>query len=229
MKTFSTSCLVLLFSATFLSGVNIRIDYSLDTNGFFGDPTNDNDGFKERRDAIEAVAEFFSEILTDNLLAIDPAEFTDVTWTPRLFHPGTGALFNLPTDMVIPEDEIIIYVGGRALGGAGIGGPGAFTNTSDISPWIDIVRGRGQANASSANAADNTDFGPWGGSIAFSTTLNWNFSLTENLSGFEFVSTAIHEVCHVLGIGSANSWENLITSSEISTEATVTLKTLAQS
>ena len=223
VKFFRCSLLIVsLFCIPVAYAVDIRIDYSLDDNGFFGDPSDPDDGFKERRDAIEAVAAFFSEILTDNLLAIDPSDFPGASWTPQLFHPATGFLTNLQTDLVIPEDEIVIFVGGRGLGGSGIGGPGGFSTANGSPEWFARILGRGDQNADSFTDSENSDVAPWGGSISFSTTLNWNFSLTENLGGFEFVSTAIHELCHVLGIGTADSWENLITSSDLFTGEAVT-------
>ena len=48
-------------------GINIHIDYSLDAGGFFN-----QSGAKE---AMEAVAEFFEERITDSLLAIDQDAF----------------------------------------------------------------------------------------------------------------------------------------------------------
>lgn len=206
--------LVLFVSMQISFSVDFRVDYSFDVNDFFGDPADPNDGLKERRDAIEAVAQFFSDLVEDDFLAIDPAEFTNPspTWTPSFFDPGTGNFTTLPQNTVIPANEVIVFVGGRNLGGsAGLAGPGGFSQASGSLAWIQRVRGRGQANADSGIAADNTDFAPWGGSIAFNDQLSWNFSLTDNLTGFEFVSVAFHEFCHVLGFGLVDSWENFVT------------------
>ncbi|MGF1453225.1 MAG: PEP-CTERM sorting domain-containing protein, partial [Opitutales bacterium] len=100
--------------------VEIRIDYTYDTSNFFSTP--------ERRAAIEAVARFFSELLEDELLEIDPADFTQASWIATFTHPATGAR-ELIENPVIPANTIIEYVGARALSinTTGLAGPGAFS------------------------------------------------------------------------------------------------------
>jgi Ca2+-binding RTX toxin-like protein len=51
-----------------------------------------------------------------------------------------------------------------------------------------------------------TDFEPWAGTISFnpSNTINWNFDLENtNNSTIDFISVALHEIGHILGIGVA--------------------------
>ncbi len=60
-----------------------------------------------------------------------------------------------------------------------------------------------------------TDFEPWAGVIAFSTVLpqntDWNFSLNNpDPENFDFISVALHEIGHVLGVGVAPIFNNLI-------------------
>jgi len=212
--------LIFLLLIQNLSAVNFRIDYSFDTNGFFGDPNDPNDGRKERRDAIEAVAALFSELIQDEFLEINASTFVSSfpgrTWTPRFSNPSTGNIQELAINTVIPENEVIVYVGARDLGGNVLGRAGSgFLSASGTTPWLEHVQGRGQANAGAFDGS-NTDIAIWGGSIAFDSddpndsARTWNFSLSENEPGQEFVGVAIHEFCHVLGIGSADSWDNLI-------------------
>ena len=200
-----------------LTAVTFRIDYTFDSNHFFGDPNNPNDGLKERRDAIEAVADFFSEIIQDQFLEIDPEDpgFAQSSWSAVFFNPSTGNLQSVE-NLIIPEDEVVIYVGARELGGNVVGqaAHGGFSGFG-FSNWFTRIRTRGQAGAANDDPSKRDDFAIWGGSIAFDTPRNWNFSLTENQSGTEFISTAIHEFCHVLGIGTSDSWENLITSDDL--------------
>ena len=196
----------LLLSAGSLSALDIQIDYSLDDNNFFNT--------QERRDAIEAVAQFYGDLLQDNLLRIDSSEFpSNFFWVPSIFHPATGAFTSLD-ELVIPEDTIIVFVGSRNLRGnrRGEAGPGGFSNARGDEEWFDLLFGRGQAGAEFRfeQANQRTDIGLWGGVISFDSDTTWNFSLTENQPGFEFVNVALHEMAHVLGIGVSDPWTNLV-------------------
>ncbi len=49
-----------------------------------------------------------------------------------------------------------------------------------------------------------TNFEPWTGAISFNSQINWDFSLDNpNPNQIDFVSVALHEIGHVLGIGTA--------------------------
>ena len=212
------SYLALLFLAQSLSAVTFKIDYTYDLADesiegsipFFGDPNNPNDGRKERRDAIEAVAAFFSELINDEFLVIDASEFSQAEWTPQFRNPSTGEIISLPTTTVIPANEVVIYVGSMDLQGniLGSAGPAGF-RARGFNPWFERLRGRGQIGALATPA---TDTAVWGGQISFDSPRSWNFSLSQNEPGFEFIAVAIHEFCHILGIGTSNSWNNLIES-----------------
>ncbi len=184
------------------SGLEIRIDYTYDTGNFFNT--------QEKRDAIEAVADFYGAMINDTLLRINPADFPSASWSATITHPATGASQPIP-GLVVPENVIIVYVGARELGGttAGSGGPGGFS-AGGFSPWFERIRGRGSAAAAVSPASLRTDFALWGGSISFDNPRVWNFSQTGNGSGTEFISVALHEMGHVLGLGTADSWNNLL-------------------
>ena len=199
LKTFK--CISLGAFLVQAHALEIRIDYTYDTNNFFNT--------QEKRDAMEAVADFYGNMIQDNLLRIDQSEFS-ASWTASFFHPSTGALQTIP-GLVVPEDVIIVYVGGRGLGGstAGVAGPGGFTSASGGQLWFDRVLGRGQPGAESLTPSENTDYAPWGGSISFdNSSRTWNFSQTGNQPGTEFMKIALHEMGHVLGIGTADTWDN---------------------
>lgn len=185
-----------------LGALTIRIDYTYDTTNFFNTAA--------KRNAIEAVAGFYGNLIQDQLLRIDNTEFGSVSWTAFLTHPATGNSEGI-VNLVVPEETIIVYVGARELGGsvAGSAGPGGWS-ASGSTAWLTRIRGRGSAAAANTNAALNTDFSPWGGSIAFDITTTWNFSQNQNLGGTDFVKIALHEMGHVLGIGTADSWDNQI-------------------
>jgi hypothetical protein len=178
----------------------VQFDYSFDTNNFFAQQV--------RRDALEAAADRFEARLQDNLSAITPSGGN--TWTSQFFHPGTGAN-QMIVNPSIAASTIVVYVGGRDLGSLGVGGPGGIAAGSGDQDWINLLLSRGQAGAL---ANPETDFGPWGGSIAFDTNPAnpWNFGLGGPVTGQnDFLSVALHELGHVLGVGLADSWLTRVT------------------
>lgn len=188
--------------------VEIRIDYRYDRHGFFDQP--------EARVAMEAAAQFFSDLLDDELLAIDPTTDFRNSWSLRIFDPSgpTSRPFIEIMDPIIPAGEVHVFVGGSpSLGSAvGQGGPAGYT-VSGLSSWISRVRARGQPGAdfSPGNpSAQATDFAPAAGWIAFALDADYQFSLTQEGPGIEFVSLALHELGHVLGIGTCPAWERRI-------------------
>lgn len=196
-----TPLLALLASISPAFGqIEIRIDYTYDTSNFFNT--------QEKRDAMEAVAKFYGDMINDSLLRIDPADFSQASWSARFTNPSTGSTQPIP-GLIVPENVIIVYVGARNLGGSvvGQGGPGGYS-ASGFTPWFERIDGRGSPGAATEEAADRTDFATWGGSITFDSPRTWNFSQSSNASGTEFVPVALHEMGHVLGIGTATTWDN---------------------
>jgi hypothetical protein len=176
-------------------------DYSLDKRGFFAD--------QERRDALQAAASFFESRITDNLTAITPGDGN--SWTASIRDPNTGnsTAFSGPA---IAANTLLIYAGGRDLDGGsiGVGGPGGYSARGSSS-FFDSLK-RGQVGA--VTGAGATDVGIWGGTIAFDTRTNWNFSISDPPTSFrqnDFLSVALHELGHVLGLGTADSWDNKAT------------------
>jgi hypothetical protein len=184
--------------------LTIQIDYTYDTSNFFNT--------QAKRDAIEAVAKFYGNLIQDNLLRIDATEYPGCSWTANPLHPATGATISI-ANLVVPANTIIVYVGARDLGSstAGLAGPGGWSG-SGFTNWFDRIRGRGSAGAAIPTPAAQTDYSPWGGTIAFDIDSTWNFSQTQNLGGTDFIPIALHEMGHVLGIGTAYSWSNKISS-----------------
>jgi hypothetical protein len=187
-------------------GIEIEIDYSLDANGFFNQA-----GSKE---ALRAVCDYFESILSDDLSRIDASEWTGETWTGAVTNPATGGQTLFP-GKVVPADTVIIYAGGRAMGGPlGIGGSAGYSASGggpDGQAWFDLLKARGEAGAL---LTPRRDYGIWGGSVSFTTTATWNFSLTTGSgSASNFVSTALHELGHIFGVGTSGSWADYISGS----------------
>lgn len=177
-----------------------RIDYSLDTSGFFGDPA--------RRNLLQLAADTVVGVLGDSLAAIVPGGGN--TWTAVLSHPASGAVHQL-TDLTIAKDELLLFAGARALSASslGLGGFGGFSSFGSAA-FNETVQTRGQVGAKGASP---TDFATWGGSIAFDTTANWYFGTSTTglpADRNDFLTVAMHEIAHVLGFGTAPSWMRLV-------------------
>jgi hypothetical protein len=187
-------------------GLSIVLDYSLDTNNFFNDQT--------RKDTLERAATVLESRINDELTAITPSGGNN--WDATFTHPGTGASHQL-TNLTIPLDSLVIFVGARNIGSLGVGGPGGF-QASGTSAFLDSIITRGQTGIDSNNSLNTTDYAPWGGHITFDTSPTWNFGDDQPSTGEnDFFSVALHEIGHVLGVGTANSWDNLVNGSNLFT------------
>jgi len=208
---------VLLAAPASAGNLTIDIDYSYDTNGFFT-------AHHQAEVLMNDAASFYESILSNNFAAIDPAtasardDGTD-TWTAMTFNPANTSQtldINNPT---INANTIVVYVGGSSFSGSelGLGGFGGYSDGysgfGDPTTWFNDVGGRNVPGALGA-ANTQTAYAPWGGSISFSSAGNWYFD--PNLSAnntipsneYDFYSVALHELGHVLGLGTANVWNN---------------------
>jgi Ca2+-binding RTX toxin-like protein len=205
-----------------LPAVTFTFDYSLDASGFFAGAAN-----AERRATLELVGATLADQLNDTLLEIIPQKFSVAdTWTAGIIDPATNATATFD-NLVVGEGEIRVYVGSRTLdpGQLAEGVSGFVANVSGVQQWLDTVLGRGQ-NGALGPASAQTDFGPFGGSISFDPSVNWHFGTTTSgldNDEFDFYSTALHELTHVIGFGGSNSWSNLVSGSRFTGQlATVT-------
>jgi hypothetical protein len=166
-------------------GFNIAFDYRFDSTGFFDDP--------EARTALEAAGQVWEDLIQD--------EFNDVPAGIRftVTDPSNRAV-DQQVVLGAPIDDLLVFVGADTLSGDGsyeIAGSGGPTGTDARGTVFDVrieddFRGTGPI----------TDFEPWAGSITFSETADWNFALDGPVAGqSDFISTATHELGHVLGFG----------------------------
>jgi len=186
-----------------LLSLTIDIDYSYDANNFFNTPA--------RRAVLQQAAAADAAVINDSLAAITPAGSN--TWSATFPDPATGTNRSVPGRQV-PADTVVIYVGGGALpdnGAAGQGSTGGYSASGDRN-WLNLLAARGKAGALTAPA---TAYGPWGGAITFDDSGSTAWYFGQSASGIastqtDFLSVAEHEIGHVLGLGTAPSWQALV-------------------
>ncbi|MEM8866056.1 MAG: matrixin family metalloprotease, partial [Planctomycetota bacterium] len=212
------------------AAVNITIDYSFDTNNFFSSQV--------RRDALQAAADFYSDILEDTLVGgTIPSRVTSTVddgyweWQLRFTNPSTGAA-EIVTSATLAQDEYLIYAGGRPLGGntLGQGGPGGFAfgrfnNQGEFDDTIQfasnqfptINQGNSDFQAGFVDRGETDGFVRWGGALTFDSdgSTNWHFGIESGPTSSgqsDFLSVALHELGHTLGLGASSEWTSLVNS-----------------
>jgi matrixin len=197
----STLGIALACSAQSVSALTINFDYTYDTTGFFT---------ASRISTLEAAGSRITNRLNDNLNAITSSganQFDANFSAPN----GSGA--TTVSGANINTDSLTIYVGAQNFAGTTLAqaGPGGYS-ISGFTDYVNNTPGRGQTGAVQGSSA--TDFAPWGGAMSFDSGTNWYFdsdtSTTESFTGFDFYSVALHELGHVFGVGTADSWNNLV-------------------
>lgn len=196
--------------------ISIEFDYSYDVNNFFNT--------QAKKDALDTAAGFFESRINDSLGAITSSNSNQ--FNAHFFNPATGGNEQI-SNFSVAADTLYIYAGGRDLAEStvGVGGPGGFGVIGSAN-FINQSISRGQGDGSSkvtSNPRDNlgnvieqtaTDFAPWGGSISFDTETSWYFdadvTTVESFSGNDFYSIALHELAHLLGFGTSDSWRNKV-------------------
>ncbi|MDP1864571.1 MAG: hypothetical protein Q8K52_11780 [Thiobacillus sp.] len=217
-KSLSALVLSLAFVPPAFANIDIQFDYSYDTGSFF----TSNAGSKS---ALESAASIFESRFSDNLSAIASSGQND--FNSIFFNPsdpfGSNVTLNSQS---FAADVIRIYVGGANLGSStlGLGGPGGF-GCSGVGSFCTDADRRGQGATSGANPVD---FAPWGGAISFDkASTNWHFgSTTSGLDAgeFDFYSVAVHELAHVLGFGTADSFNALVSGTNFVGSSTGTVE-----
>ena len=210
--------------------MKIEFDYSFDTDGFF-----DN---SQRRAALEFAGDIWSNLLDDDFRSIPVgAEFTVTnpnTGTPEtivltseiddlLIFVGSGTLQQDDSTVGLKNSNYHLKVcecsnccdlSNRGIldteDGFDTDGLLAQAQVNGTDIVGDIFQRRVSSNF--RDTGEVTDFEPWVGTISFnpSEDIDWNFNLEDtNDSQIDFVSVALHEIGHILGIGVAPIFDAL--------------------
>jgi hypothetical protein len=210
--------------------LNITFDYTYDTNNFF------DTQFK--RDLMQYAASTIANQFGDTLAAITTTSSNEYNQT--FFAPNSSSnTETVHTGTSLSTNEILIYLGSVNENSStlGTGGPGGHNYIGLPNPtsqtFVDTVYARGQAGALTVTDANKTDFSIWGGAISFNGTpitgggseLNWYYGLdtpSGSSNQVDFLSVAMHEMMHLMGFGSAATWDNNTTSGQFTGAATTT-------
>ncbi|QNN21514.1 PEP-CTERM sorting domain-containing protein [Planctomycetales bacterium ZRK34] len=199
--------------------IDLVFDYSLDTYEFSDGTVGFFNKFPEAKADLELAGRVF-ERFQDNLAAIEPSSTADPidvdpftgpydVWAALISHPGTGQSNYRIAGLTIAEDTVVVYAGGRNLGGStlGVGGGGGYS-TFVGTEFETTLKTRGQGTIDEVTGVDAVEIAPWGGSISFDTVDGsgaerlWNFGAaptSADVDKSDFLSVAIHELAHLMG------------------------------
>ncbi|MCX7568013.1 hypothetical protein OS189_16850 [Sulfitobacter sp. F26169L] len=167
---------------------SIVFDYRFDPSGFYDDP--------EVRAVMERAAEIWSDIIKD--------EFDDVR-AGTTFSISNPSLVNQRETVVLTEDidDLLIFAGARDLASLGRGG---FAGTDAQG---DIFRAR--VSNDFRDTGPVSDFEPWAGLITLDLRDDWSTDLDGPVAGKnDMLTTVLHEIGHILGIGTAPAFHALV-------------------
>lgn len=213
-SSFTAAAGLLLLCPLPCNAIIIELDYTYDSGGFYSVGS-------EQRGRLQDAAKFFETLLVDNLSAITPtgsmSSNTPESWQITFSNPSTGGYVAID-DVAVAADTIILYVGARSFSGGQLAeaSPGGYnTYLYADSPFDNAVNTRGQSGVGT------TDFAPWGGFVAVNHDTVWDTSLTGTGSNHHLYSVLLHEIGHVLGIGTAASWSAQISGGAFTGAASV--------
>jgi hypothetical protein len=174
--------------------LQIRFDYRFDSYEWLTD---------EHKAVLEEAAAVWGRVLHDDFAPV-PAGTELLTRDPE--NPDQPAVRAV---MEEPIDDIVIFVGSAFVDGQGGTAALSFpTATLDVT-GTDLA-------AELATRYDDADFEPWTGWISFDIGERWFVDPSPRTGGdlpadrLDFLSTATHEIGHVLGFGSAPAFRALM-------------------
>lgn len=171
----------------------IKIDYRFDTKEFFASP--------ERRAALEGAARIWGRLVQDDFPKVPKGTHVKVR-DPE--HPGEPAQsFDIDDDI----EDLVVFVGSSALAGS-------TTASSQATAGLAAIEDDALRTALEKRFY-GTPFQPWTGWISFDEGEPWFFDPDPDVAKsipagkLDFVSVALHEMCHVLGFGTADAFKTL--------------------
>lgn len=173
---------------------HIQLDYRFDSAGFFADPV--------RKKALEGACRIWGKLLSDSFANVPAGTFV------RVRNPETPSEPALSLNIDYEIDDIVVFVGSASLGG---------TTTGISSPTAGLS---GVTNpslqASLQQRFEGPVFQPWTAWISFDRDTDFYFDAdpespsTLPAGEMDFVSVALHEIGHVLGFGTADTFKSKI-------------------
>jgi hypothetical protein len=225
----SVATVALLLVAQASSALSIEWQYDLDTNNFFAPGST-------ARNTLETAGAWYESNIQDTLSEITPATLGSGLLGPTNFQAtfrnpslvngaGTDLVDHVVEFLNVAQNTLKIWVGAtdlpylNTLAAAEPGrvsvallAPGTIRDNA-------VSRGQGASGAflDIFNADDVTnqtanDFALWGGMITIDTTFNWHtdVNLLPTGSSFDLYSILLHEIGHVLGVGTSDIWDNQV-------------------
>lgn len=223
--------------ASSVCGVSIRLDFSLDEKGsdFFGagNPAGLEAGANARH-TLGIAAGLLAGLVEDELAAIsdqpdlrgESGGTLDFSWSFEFLNPDTGhpvdPIQDKTKDKEIAADTIVIYVGAREniIGDDGqaklaVAQPARYVDRSTISgtPSNDLMLQQFAFEKRNMER-QHEGFSPAVGMISFDSLSPFHYFDQHGISlpppnQYSFFTVALHEIMHVLGVGSSTQWNNL--------------------
>lgn len=216
--------------------MKIEFDYRFDTNGFFNNPQRRtaleyageiwSNLLQDDFEAIPAGAEF---TITNPTRGNGETIVLDSEIDDLLIFVGSGSLNNNSSESLHASDYHLRACACHSCASASsnkivnLSQPGILGTENVVA--IDSLLAQAQVNGTDLQGdifqrrVSNdfrgdvaTDFEPWAGTISFSPneSINWNFDLNNtDSSAIDFISVALHEIGHILGIGVAPIFDEL--------------------
>ncbi len=192
---------VMLINSAMAQAIQINFDYRYDMDGFFTE---------EVKSSLSQAANFYENIIGDQLTAISTQSSSD-SWRVGFRDPSDLSLgFQYHDNLEIEENTLTVFVGAMDMYGSLGYAQSGYVSANGSEEYVDNVFSRGQG-VTQGESAD--DYSTWGGAISFASDVDWYFGATTdglNNTNHDFLTTATHELGHLFGYGSADSWANLM-------------------